>query len=44
MGAIGGARWGASAIPQSSLAHVEILTRVRATAAALAAAWAKDDP
>jgi ADP-ribosyl-[dinitrogen reductase] hydrolase len=40
VGAIAGARWGASAILPSSLAHVEILPRVRATADALAAAWA----
>lgn len=39
VGAIGGARWGASAIPQRSLAHVEILPRIRATAEALAADW-----
>ena len=40
VGAIGGGRWGASAIPQASLAHVDILPRVEATAAALAAGWA----
>lgn len=39
VGAIGGARWGASAIPQRSLAHADILPRVRATAEALAADW-----
>jgi ADP-ribosylglycohydrolase len=39
VGAIGGARWGASAIPQPALAHVEILARVRAAAEALAAGW-----
>ncbi len=38
-GAVAGARWGASAIPPS-LGHVGILPRVRATADALAAAWA----
>jgi ADP-ribosylglycohydrolase len=37
--AIGGARWGASAVPQSSLVHVDILPRVNATAEALAADW-----
>ena len=40
VGAVGGARWGASAIPQQSLAHVDILPRVKATAEALAADWA----
>jgi ADP-ribosyl-[dinitrogen reductase] hydrolase len=40
VGAIGGACWGASAILQSTLAHVEILPRVRAAAEALAATWA----
>ncbi len=39
VGAISGARWGASAIPQPALAHVEILPRVRAAAEGLAAAW-----
>jgi ADP-ribosylglycohydrolase len=42
VGAIGGARWGASAIPQAALAHVAILPRVRATAKALAVEWVKD--
>jgi ADP-ribosylglycohydrolase len=42
VGAIGGARWGASAIPSSSLAHVDVLPRVRKTAEALAAGWVKD--
>jgi ADP-ribosylglycohydrolase len=42
VGAIGGARWGASAIPPSSLAHVEILPRVETGAHRLAAGWAKD--
>ncbi len=40
VGAIGGARWGASAIPQRSLAHVDMLARVKATAETLAAEWA----
>jgi ADP-ribosylglycohydrolase len=39
VGAIGGARWGASAIPQPALAHVDILSRVRQAAEALAAGW-----
>ena len=42
VGAFGGARWGASAIPQAALAHVDILPRVRATAEALVAGWVKD--
>jgi hypothetical protein len=37
VGAIGGARWGASAISQSALAHVDILPRVKTAAEALAA-------
>jgi len=32
VGAIAGVRWGASAIPSSSLAHVDILPRMRAAA------------
>lgn len=39
VGAIAGCRWGASAVPASSLAHVSILPRVRAAAEALAAGW-----
>ena len=39
VGAVAGARWGASAIPPSALGHVDILPRVRATAEALAAGW-----
>jgi ADP-ribosylglycohydrolase len=42
VGAIGGARWGVSAIPPSALAHVDNLPRVRATAEALASGWADD--
>jgi ADP-ribosylglycohydrolase len=38
-GAIGGARWGASTIPDSTLAHVEILPRVWDAATALATGW-----
>ena len=39
VGAIGGGRWGASAIPQPALAHADILPRVREAAEALAAEW-----
>jgi ADP-ribosylglycohydrolase len=39
VGAIGGAHWGGSAIPQPALAHVGILPRVRAAAEALAGGW-----
>ena len=39
VGAIAGARWGASTIPPSSLAHVDILDRVVAVAEALAEGW-----
>ena len=39
VGAIAGDRWGASAIPPSSLSHVDILPRVKAAAEALAADW-----
>ncbi len=39
VGAIAGARWSASAIPASLLAHVDILPRVGATAEALAGGW-----
>jgi ADP-ribosylglycohydrolase len=39
VGAVAGARWGASAVPQRALAHVAILPGVRATADALAAGW-----
>ena len=42
VGAVAGARWGASTIPPPALAHVEILPRVRAAADALAADWADD--
>lgn len=41
VGAIAGARWGPSAIPPSSLAHVDILSRVKATAESLASGWIK---
>ena len=37
VGTIAGARWGASAIPPSSLSHVDILPRVKAAAEALGA-------
>jgi ADP-ribosylglycohydrolase len=39
VGAVAGARWGASAVPPSALAHVDILPRLLATAEALAAGW-----
>jgi ADP-ribosylglycohydrolase len=39
VGAIGGARWGASAIPQAALAHVDLLPRVQAAAEPLAVGW-----
>jgi ADP-ribosylglycohydrolase len=42
VGAIAGARWGASAIPASSLAHVDVLPRVRVAAESLATGWVKD--
>lgn len=42
-GAIGGARWGAAAVPLTALAHVGVLLpRVRAVADALAAGWAAE--
>ncbi|HBI43787.1 MAG TPA: hypothetical protein DDY78_13185 [Planctomycetales bacterium] len=43
VGAIAGARWGASAIMPSSLAHVDILPRVRAAAASLAGGWVEGE-
>jgi ADP-ribosylglycohydrolase len=43
VGAIGGARWGASAIPPSSLAHVDILPRVWAAAESLADGWVEGE-
>jgi ADP-ribosylglycohydrolase len=42
VGAFAGASWGASAITPSSLAHVDILPRVRVVAEALSAGWVKD--
>jgi ADP-ribosylglycohydrolase len=39
VGAVGGARWGASTVPQPALAHVDILPSVRAAAEALAVGW-----
>jgi ADP-ribosylglycohydrolase len=42
VGAVAGARWGASAVPSPALAHVEILPRVRAAADALAAGWVEN--
>ena len=43
VGAIAGARWGASAIMPSSLAHVDILPRVTAAADALASGWGEGE-
>lgn len=43
VGAIAGVRWGASAVSPSSLAHVDIMPRVRAAAAALAGGWGGDE-
>jgi ADP-ribosylglycohydrolase len=40
LGAIGGARWGSSAIPRQALGHVEIRRRVETCAHGLAAGWA----
>ena len=42
VGAVAGARWGASAVPPPCVAHVQILPRVRAAADALAAGWVED--
>ena len=42
-GAIAGSRWGASAIPASSLAHVDIMARVRAASDALAGGWVEGE-
>lgn len=42
VGAIGGARWGSSAIPAPALAQVEILPRVEPCAHGLAAGWANN--
>jgi ADP-ribosylglycohydrolase len=39
VGAIGGARWGSSAIPAPALDHVDILRRVETCAHGLAAGW-----
>jgi ADP-ribosylglycohydrolase len=44
VGAIGGARWGSSAILAPVLAHVEILRRVETCAHGLAAGWAMIEP
>ena len=43
VGAIAGARWGASAITPSSLAHVDILPRVKAAAESLASGWGEGE-
>jgi ADP-ribosylglycohydrolase len=42
VGSIGGARWGASAIPRVALEHVELLRMVRAVARALSASWPRE--
>jgi ADP-ribosylglycohydrolase len=42
VGALAGARWGASAVPPLALVHVTIRPRVLAAAQALAASWADD--
>jgi ADP-ribosylglycohydrolase len=42
VGAIGGARWGASAIPPSSLVHVDIMPRIWTAAEGLAAGWVEN--
>jgi ADP-ribosylglycohydrolase len=39
VGAIAGSRWGASAIPPSSVGHVDLLPRIKGTAEALADGW-----
>jgi len=44
VGAIGGARWGSSAIPAPALAHVDILPRVETCAHRLAAGWVVVQP
>lgn len=43
VGAIAGACWGASAITPSSLAHVDVLPRVKAAADALASGWGEGE-
>jgi ADP-ribosyl-[dinitrogen reductase] hydrolase len=43
VGAIAGARWSASVIKPSSLAHVNILPRVRAAADALTSGWVESE-
>jgi ADP-ribosylglycohydrolase len=39
VGAIAGARWGATAIPSGLLKHCDILNRVQTVAEALAVSW-----
>jgi ADP-ribosylglycohydrolase len=41
VGAVAGARWGASTVPALALGHVEILPSVRTAAEALASGWAR---
>jgi ADP-ribosylglycohydrolase len=43
VGAFAGVRWGASAIPPSSLAHVDILPSVNTAAEALAGGWGESE-
>ena len=40
VGALGGARWGASAIPRGAMAHVDIRAGVEEAASGLAGGWA----
>ncbi len=40
VGAIGGARWGASAVPVERIRHTDLMPRVTAVAQVLSAAWA----
>jgi ADP-ribosylglycohydrolase len=42
VGAIGGARWGASVIPKWALAHVDLLPRVLAAAKKLSDGWSRN--
>lgn len=44
VGAIGGARWGAEAIPEAALAHCREVERVAAVAERLAEGWVAADP
>lgn len=44
VGTVAGARWGASAITPSSMAHADMLPRVRTAADALASGWVECAP